>query len=61
MAEVEETGRRDGVIGAPHPSIPLPADLYRGRRNSAGLDLTDEPVLRALELICRMFILFSPW
>ena len=30
----------------PHPAIPLPADLYGpGRRNSAGLDLTDPAVL----------------
>ncbi len=33
--------------GAPHPAIPLPADLYgAARRNSAGVDLSDETVLR---------------
>jgi RHH-type proline utilization regulon transcriptional repressor/proline dehydrogenase/delta 1-pyrroline-5-carboxylate dehydrogenase len=31
--------------GAPHPSIPLPADLYGARPNSAGLDLADAAVL----------------
>ena len=35
--------------GAPHPRIPLPAELYApSRRNSAGLDLNDEPTLAAL-------------
>jgi RHH-type proline utilization regulon transcriptional repressor/proline dehydrogenase/delta 1-pyrroline-5-carboxylate dehydrogenase len=33
----------------PHPRIPLPLNLYgAGRRNSAGLDLANEDVLRAL-------------
>jgi RHH-type proline utilization regulon transcriptional repressor/proline dehydrogenase/delta 1-pyrroline-5-carboxylate dehydrogenase len=33
----------------PHPRIPLPADLFApSRRNSAGLDLNDEPTLQAL-------------
>ncbi len=33
----------------PHPKIPLPADLFgEGRRNSAGLDLSDGAVLRGL-------------
>jgi len=33
------------LAGAPHPRIPLPADLYGGeRRNSAGHDLASEPV-----------------
>ncbi len=35
--------------GAPHPGIPLPADLLPGRVNSAGLDLADEIVLTALD------------
>jgi RHH-type transcriptional regulator, proline utilization regulon repressor / proline dehydrogenase / delta 1-pyrroline-5-carboxylate dehydrogenase len=35
--------------GTPHPNIPLPADLYGSeRRNSAGIDLSDENRLRAL-------------
>lgn len=37
------------LSGAPHPAIALPADLYGAeRRNSAGLDLSDEHTLRAL-------------
>ena len=35
---------------APHPSIPLPVDLYgAARRNAAGIDLTDEAVLAPLD------------
>ncbi|HWZ49371.1 MAG TPA: trifunctional transcriptional regulator/proline dehydrogenase/L-glutamate gamma-semialdehyde dehydrogenase [Herbaspirillum sp.] len=35
--------------GAPHQAIALPADLYgAARRNSAGLDLSDEQTLRTL-------------
>jgi RHH-type proline utilization regulon transcriptional repressor/proline dehydrogenase/delta 1-pyrroline-5-carboxylate dehydrogenase len=37
------------LSGAPHPAIALPVDLFGDeRRNSAGLDLTDEHMLRAL-------------
>ena len=35
------------VGGARHPSIPLPRDLFGARRNSAGLDLSDQGVLAA--------------
>ncbi|WP_298671616.1 proline dehydrogenase family protein, partial [uncultured Sphingomonas sp.] len=35
------------VVGQKHPHIALPRDLYGERRNSAGLDLTDERVLAA--------------
>jgi RHH-type proline utilization regulon transcriptional repressor/proline dehydrogenase/delta 1-pyrroline-5-carboxylate dehydrogenase len=34
--------------GEPHPAIALPRDIYGERRNSAGLDLTDEGVLATL-------------
>jgi len=37
------------VGGAPHPSIPLPADIFPGRTNSAGLDLGDVDTLDAVE------------
>ncbi|WP_079432866.1 bifunctional proline dehydrogenase/L-glutamate gamma-semialdehyde dehydrogenase PutA [Zoogloea sp. LCSB751] len=40
----------DGVLatgGSPHPQIPLPADLYTGRRNSRGFDLAAGGVRRA--------------
>jgi RHH-type proline utilization regulon transcriptional repressor/proline dehydrogenase/delta 1-pyrroline-5-carboxylate dehydrogenase len=36
---------------APHPAIPLPADLFAaldGRRNSIGVDLADDPTLAAI-------------
>jgi RHH-type proline utilization regulon transcriptional repressor/proline dehydrogenase/delta 1-pyrroline-5-carboxylate dehydrogenase len=42
-----ETAQQLG--GAPHPDIPLPADLYGAqRKNSSGLDLSDENVLRTI-------------
>jgi RHH-type proline utilization regulon transcriptional repressor/proline dehydrogenase/delta 1-pyrroline-5-carboxylate dehydrogenase len=43
VAEAEAAGF------TPHPAIPLPADLYGAeRRNSAGLDLSDDGVVRTL-------------
>ena len=37
------------IPGAPHPAIPLPANLFGpARRNSTGLDLADEPTLRLI-------------
>ena len=41
---VEEAGQIDPV-GSQHPLISLPEDLYPDRRNSRGLDLSDETVL----------------
>ncbi|HUL65000.1 MAG TPA: bifunctional proline dehydrogenase/L-glutamate gamma-semialdehyde dehydrogenase PutA [Burkholderiaceae bacterium] len=36
--------------GAPHPRVPLPPELYGAeRRNSAGIDLNDDPTLTAIE------------
>jgi RHH-type proline utilization regulon transcriptional repressor/proline dehydrogenase/delta 1-pyrroline-5-carboxylate dehydrogenase len=36
--------------GTPHARVPLPAALYgAGRRNSAGIDLNDDPTLAALD------------
>src|SRR5438132_345582 len=35
--------------GAPHPRIPLPAALYPDRKNSRGIDFSDESALSALE------------
>ncbi|QYF95196.1 trifunctional transcriptional regulator/proline dehydrogenase/L-glutamate gamma-semialdehyde dehydrogenase [Massilia sp. PAMC28688] len=47
IADPFEASRAHG--GAPHPGIPLPAQLFgTERENSAGLDLTNEDVLRAL-------------
>ncbi|MDE2441629.1 MAG: L-glutamate gamma-semialdehyde dehydrogenase, partial [Betaproteobacteria bacterium] len=35
--------------GAPHPAIPLPADLYgAARRNSSGIDLSADPAIERL-------------
>jgi RHH-type proline utilization regulon transcriptional repressor/proline dehydrogenase/delta 1-pyrroline-5-carboxylate dehydrogenase len=40
-----------GAVGASHPAIALPSDLYGPeRRNSVGLDLSDESVLRDLSI-----------
>ena len=44
----DPVARARATGGAPHPRIPLPASLYPDRRNSQGLDLSDESVLRAL-------------
>jgi RHH-type proline utilization regulon transcriptional repressor/proline dehydrogenase/delta 1-pyrroline-5-carboxylate dehydrogenase len=44
---VEQVGKQD-VPGQKHPAIALPRDLYGQRRNSAGLDLSDESVLAML-------------
>ncbi len=39
-----------GAVGATqHPAIPSPADIFPGRRNSAGHDLADEATLSSLE------------
>ncbi len=49
VATVERAARDEGVIGAPHPRIPLPRDLYApARANSRGMDLADESRLHAL-------------
>jgi len=37
--------------GAPHPRIPLPIALYPDRRNSRGLDLSDEDTVAAAETL----------
>jgi RHH-type proline utilization regulon transcriptional repressor/proline dehydrogenase/delta 1-pyrroline-5-carboxylate dehydrogenase len=53
VADPVETVRGAGDGGSPHPHIALPRDLYHGRRNSAGLDLSDESVLAALDGLLR--------
>ncbi|PXA83444.1 trifunctional transcriptional regulator/proline dehydrogenase/L-glutamate gamma-semialdehyde dehydrogenase [Nostoc sp. 3335mG] len=45
IADPVEVVRAMPQPGAPHPQIALPGDLYPDRRNSAGLDLSDETVL----------------
>jgi RHH-type proline utilization regulon transcriptional repressor/proline dehydrogenase/delta 1-pyrroline-5-carboxylate dehydrogenase len=47
IADPFEAARAQG--GTPHPGIALPADLFGDeRKNSAGIDLTDEKALREL-------------
>ena len=47
IADPFEASRKQG--GVPHPGIPLPLELFGlERKNSAGIDLTDENVLRAV-------------
>jgi RHH-type proline utilization regulon transcriptional repressor/proline dehydrogenase/delta 1-pyrroline-5-carboxylate dehydrogenase len=44
----DPTERILAVRGASHPAIPLPADIFPGRRNSTGVDLADAEVLAGL-------------
>jgi RHH-type proline utilization regulon transcriptional repressor/proline dehydrogenase/delta 1-pyrroline-5-carboxylate dehydrogenase len=49
LADPIEQARVLGPVGAPHPAIALPRDLFgTARRNSYGLDLTNEQVLATL-------------
>ncbi len=48
VADPADVVRGMAEIGARHDQISLPQDLYAGRRNSAGLDLSNETVLTAL-------------
>ena len=51
---IEEAARTEGGVGLPHPAIPLPGALYgTARRNSKGIDLADERVLRELDTVFR--------
>ncbi|HEX6137950.1 MAG TPA: trifunctional transcriptional regulator/proline dehydrogenase/L-glutamate gamma-semialdehyde dehydrogenase [Casimicrobiaceae bacterium] len=46
---VDELAARDRIVGMPHPSIPLPRDLYGpARANSRGLDLASDAALTEL-------------
>ncbi|WP_066336610.1 trifunctional transcriptional regulator/proline dehydrogenase/L-glutamate gamma-semialdehyde dehydrogenase [Azohydromonas lata] len=46
---VRDMARKEGSAGLPHPSIPLPSQLYGdARANSRGLDLANEDQLAAL-------------
>ncbi|MET4575285.1 trifunctional transcriptional regulator/proline dehydrogenase/L-glutamate gamma-semialdehyde dehydrogenase [Ottowia thiooxydans] len=50
---VDRLAQQEGVVGLPHPAIPLPGDLYGAssggqRGNSAGLDLSNEDTLHTL-------------
>ncbi len=52
-ADPVEIVRGMPVVGAQHEQIKRPADLYGERRNSAGLDLSDETTLTELSEILR--------
>jgi len=49
---VQAMAEQDGVVGLPHPAIPLPRQLYGAvRPNSQGVDLADENTLAELTQI----------
>ncbi len=48
LADPVERARALRPVGAPHPKIALPRDLFGARKNSRGLDLANEQVLEAL-------------
>lgn len=43
-----KTAQQENVLGAKHPHIPYPQDLYGTRINSSGLDLANDAKLNAL-------------
>ncbi len=46
---VQQLADHEGVVGLPHPAIPLPRNLFgTARENSRGLDLSDEMRLASL-------------
>ncbi len=53
IADPVETVRAMAHPGARHDLIALPADLFPDRRNSAGIDLSDESALAALSIALR--------
>ncbi|VTU39683.1 Bifunctional protein PutA [Variovorax sp. PBS-H4] len=54
VATVQQMAAGEGAVGLPHPSIPLPGDIYgRARTNSKGLDLASDDSLRALQSALR--------
>ncbi|MCA7015227.1 trifunctional transcriptional regulator/proline dehydrogenase/L-glutamate gamma-semialdehyde dehydrogenase [Dickeya dadantii] len=49
VSETEALAAREGLVGQPHPRIPLPRALYgKTRRNAGGLDLSSEHRLASL-------------
>ncbi|MBB3809277.1 trifunctional transcriptional regulator/proline dehydrogenase/L-glutamate gamma-semialdehyde dehydrogenase [Pseudochelatococcus contaminans] len=53
IADPADVVRATSPVGARHDQISLPADLYPGRPNSAGLDLSDERTLAQLSTALR--------
>ncbi|MCU0920832.1 MAG: trifunctional transcriptional regulator/proline dehydrogenase/L-glutamate gamma-semialdehyde dehydrogenase [Burkholderiaceae bacterium] len=51
VLSVQQMAEREGVVGLPHPAIPLPRNLYgAARENSRGVDLGDSLHLDALTI-----------
>ena len=48
IADPAATVRAMDTVGAPHPKIRLPANIYDERSNSSGIDLSDEEALAEL-------------
>jgi RHH-type transcriptional regulator, proline utilization regulon repressor / proline dehydrogenase / delta 1-pyrroline-5-carboxylate dehydrogenase len=48
VADPVDVVRAEAPVGAKHPRINLPGDLFADRRNSGGIDLSDELVLADL-------------
>ncbi|WP_326523324.1 trifunctional transcriptional regulator/proline dehydrogenase/L-glutamate gamma-semialdehyde dehydrogenase [Sphingomonas sp.] len=48
IADPADAVRAEAVPGTRHDAIALPSDLYGARRNSSGIDLSDETALAAL-------------
>lgn len=53
VADPVDVVRAMPVPGLRHDLIALPGDLYAGRRNSAGIDLSDEQALAALSQVLK--------
>ncbi|MBT2303805.1 trifunctional transcriptional regulator/proline dehydrogenase/L-glutamate gamma-semialdehyde dehydrogenase [Variovorax paradoxus] len=54
VATVQQMAASEGIVGLPHPSIPLPGEVYgQARANSKGLDLASDDGLRALQSALR--------
>ena len=51
LADPVERARALQPVGAPHPKIALPRDLFGPRKNSRGLDLANEQVLAGLAVV----------
>ncbi|WP_370682018.1 trifunctional transcriptional regulator/proline dehydrogenase/L-glutamate gamma-semialdehyde dehydrogenase [Comamonas sp. GB3 AK4-5] len=50
ITAVDQAAATEGLLGAHHPHIPLPSQLYGAQRsNSQGLDLASEAVLQPLQ------------
>ena len=54
VSEIDRLARTEGILGLPHPAIPLPRMMFGdARENSAGLDLSNERQLQDLAVALR--------